>query len=468
MFQLGNEPEKALLAYQRANMWRELFTLARSSGIVDDEAMNELAADVAGASWLSSPHPTCGTTSAELVLTSLHRRAESLSGKRRYDEAARVLLEYGDDVDGAVYYLCEGSLHSEAVRIVRRATLFTRAVRHSLTLPHPDRPPCTTASTSSTRASSPARSTCSSACSTTLATWRNSSTSRLRGWATSGASTRRTPVRSLSFLRWYWARLIEVLEQTTTSAWTTLLRRSRTSSSRQTACRTLARPSRGTPSTQRPRRAARGRPRALLCTRSASACTTPLTRPDVDDHSKTASSRRRAALKRAAGKKGTVYEELYLLNSIKKTAEVKLGEVQSPSLSPPSLPARSRVRHRALTSSFAPHAAETAALLPVLLTLSTTEHRSAALSLHGALSSLESRLSLALDAVWAPREAAWVAERIEEQRVRESGDPVRVAEWEARPRAVEGEEETRRVERPRLARERWRVGMLERGGEKVK
>lgn len=163
-----------------------------------------------------------------------------------------------------------------------------------------------------------------------------------------------------------------------------------------------------------------------------------------------------------------MYEELYLLNSIKKTAEVKLGEVQSPSLSPPSLPARSRVRHRALTSSFAPHAAETAALLPVLLTLSTTEHRSAALSLHGALSSLESRLSLALDAVWAPREAAWVAERIEEQRVRESGDPVRVAEWEARPRAVEGEEETRRVERPRLARERWRVGMLERGGEKVK
>lgn len=30
-----------------------------------------------------------------------------------------MLLEYGEDVDGAVYTLCEGALHSEAIRIVR-------------------------------------------------------------------------------------------------------------------------------------------------------------------------------------------------------------------------------------------------------------------------------------------------------------------------------------------------------------
>lgn len=45
--------------------------------------------------------------------------------------------------------------------------------------------------------------------------------------------------------------------------------------------------------------------------------------------SKTSGSRRRAALKKAAGKKGTVYEEMYLLNSLKKTAESRLAELQS-------------------------------------------------------------------------------------------------------------------------------------------
>lgn len=43
---------------------------------------------------------------------------------------------------------------------------------------------------------------------------------------------------------------------------------------------------------------------------------------------KTATSRRKAALKRVAGRKGTVYEEMYLLNSVKKAVETRLAELQ--------------------------------------------------------------------------------------------------------------------------------------------
>lgn len=44
---------------------------------------------------------------------------------------------------------------------------------------------------------------------------------------------------------------------------------------------------------------------------------------------KTATSRRKAALKRVAGRKGTVYEEMYLLNSIKKVVEGRHSDLQS-------------------------------------------------------------------------------------------------------------------------------------------
>lgn len=45
--------------------------------------------------------------------------AEDLVGKRRHAEAARVLLDYAKDVDTAIEALCEGNLHTEAVRTVR-------------------------------------------------------------------------------------------------------------------------------------------------------------------------------------------------------------------------------------------------------------------------------------------------------------------------------------------------------------
>lgn len=68
-----------------------------------------------------------------------------------------------------------------------------------------------------------------------------------------------------------------------------------------------------------------------------------------------------------------------------------------------------------------------------------------------------------MSTVWDPLEAAWRAEALEEQRVRDTGDPMRVAEWEQRPRPVEGEEETKRVERPKVADEKWRIGLLDAG-----
>lgn len=48
-----------MLAFQRAHAWQELFTLAQSTGTVDEESLKDLAVDVAGAyglvSWASAP-----------------------------------------------------------------------------------------------------------------------------------------------------------------------------------------------------------------------------------------------------------------------------------------------------------------------------------------------------------------------------------------------------------------------------
>ncbi|GAA6056745.1 hypothetical protein JCM3770_005875 [Rhodotorula araucariae] len=340
LFQLGNQPEKALLAYQRANLWQELFTLAQSSGIVDQDGVQELAADV----------------------------AESLAGKRRYNEAARVLLEYGDDVDGALYYLCEGALHAEAVRI---ATLHSRpGLIDSRIKP---------------------------------------STLELQQRLVDDFTEIEEQVEKQV------ARLGELKQKYEENPYYYFCVDDPVAALENVELAPDGMSDAGTAFTR------------YTVNPTTLASSTRRT-------SKTASSRRRNALKKAAGKKGTVYEEMYLLNSLKKAAETRLAELQ----------------------------VETAALLPVLLSLHSAAHRSAALELQAALARLEAVLTRALAAVWDPLEAAWAAERAEEVRVRESGDPLRAAEWDARARPVEGEEETRRVERPRLAGERWRLGMLER------
>jgi len=172
--------------------------------------------------------------------------------------------------------------------------------------------------------------------------------------------------------------------------------------------------------------------------------------------SRTARSRRRAGLKKIAGKKGSVYEEMYLLNSIKKSLEVKIAELQSKLHIP-----------RLISSVADPRvswlAAEVAGLLPILLTLSSSSHRSSASELQSALTAFEAFLVSLVNRIWLPREQEWKAEQVEEQQIRDKGDASLLAEWEARPKPIEGEAETKRVERPTLAKVKWRIGMLSTG-----
>lgn len=49
----------------------------------------------------------------------LTRKPEEMTSKHRYGDAGRVLLEYGDDVRGAVMVYADGGLFSEARRTVR-------------------------------------------------------------------------------------------------------------------------------------------------------------------------------------------------------------------------------------------------------------------------------------------------------------------------------------------------------------
>ncbi|BGP18516.1 hypothetical protein JCM10213_002969 [Rhodosporidiobolus nylandii] len=338
LFQLGGQPQKALLAYQRANAWQELFTLALSTGVPEDE-VKELAVDT----------------------------AESLTGKRRYADAARVLLDYGKDVEASVQALCEGNLYAEGIRLIAlnsRPDLLDSHIK---------------------------------------------------------PSTLELQQRMLDDM----SDLTEQIEK----------QLSRLEDLKQKCeqnpyiyfC------------IDDPAAALEG---VELAPDGMSDAGTAFTRYTVAPttmasssrrSSKTATSRRRQALKKAAGKKGSVYEEMYLLNSIKKTAEVKLAELQN----------------------------DAAALLPVLLTLSSSEHRSAAIDLQSGLAFFITFLLSALDQIWTPRERAWREEREDEQRIRDSGDQMRLLEWEARPRPTEGEEETKRVERPAVPKERWRLGVLD-------
>ncbi|KZV82846.1 IkappaB kinase complex, IKAP component [Exidia glandulosa HHB12029] len=88
-FVVSGKPDKAMVAYERALNWRELFALAIANG-----------------------------KGAEDVLDMGRRVGDALSSKRRYLDAATVLREYADDVDGAVRALSEGNEFAEAVRII--------------------------------------------------------------------------------------------------------------------------------------------------------------------------------------------------------------------------------------------------------------------------------------------------------------------------------------------------------------
>ncbi|GAA5993070.1 hypothetical protein JCM10908_003090 [Rhodotorula pacifica] len=343
MFRLGGEPEKAMLAYQRAHAWQELFTVALGAGQVDEDGLKDLAAEV----------------------------SEDLVSKRRHAEAARVLLDYAKDVEAAIDALCEGNLHSEAVRTATFASrldlIESRISDSTLELQNRLLEDCEE-----------------------LREQIEKQVDRLRELKDKQEQNPYfyfcidDPVAALEN--------VEIAPDGMSDAGTAYTRYT-------------VNPTTMASSTRR--------------------------------SSKTAGSRRKAALKRVAGRKGTVYEEMYLLNSIKKAAETRLAELQG----------------------------EAGAVLPVLLTLDSKEHREAAFELQAAVSAFEAFFASAMDRVWAPLEAHWRQEAVEDQRVRDTGDPALLMEWEQRPRPIEGEEETKRVERPKLAAVKWRIGMLSTSSE---
>ncbi|KAJ7478610.1 pol II transcription elongation factor [Mycena galericulata] len=80
---------KAMAAHEKSLDWQELFDLAVRTGVAEDG-----------------------------VIAMGYRVAEELVSKKRYSEAARVLLDYANDVREAVIALVQGSCFSEARRIV--------------------------------------------------------------------------------------------------------------------------------------------------------------------------------------------------------------------------------------------------------------------------------------------------------------------------------------------------------------
>lgn len=95
---------------------------------------------------------------------------------------------------------------------------------------------------------------------------------------------------------------------------------------------------------------------------------------------------------------------------------------------------------------------ETAALLPILVSFSSTAHRSAATALQSTLSEFEKILQEQLDMIYNWREEEWKAELIAENLERDRGEYVEKGKVE------EGRE---KIERPKLARGKWKIGLLD-------
>ncbi|KAF8753913.1 hypothetical protein RHS01_06782 [Rhizoctonia solani] len=88
-FSLANDSKRAMFAYEKARMWKELFSLALDTGVGGQD-----------------------------LIDMGHRVAESLVSHSRYSEAARVYLDYSQDVPSAVSALTHGNDLSEAFRVI--------------------------------------------------------------------------------------------------------------------------------------------------------------------------------------------------------------------------------------------------------------------------------------------------------------------------------------------------------------
>ncbi|KAJ3499885.1 hypothetical protein NLJ89_g10033 [Agrocybe chaxingu] len=91
VFMEAKRINKAMMAHEKALEWQELFDLA----MLDDD------------------------TDEDDIVAMGYRIAEELASKKRYGEAARVLLDYSKDIREAVIALLQGNLFSEARRIIR-------------------------------------------------------------------------------------------------------------------------------------------------------------------------------------------------------------------------------------------------------------------------------------------------------------------------------------------------------------
>lgn len=89
VFRQAYKPQKSMVAHEKALDWQELFELALQENTPPDD-----------------------------LVRMAHRVAEDLSSRKRYVEAARILLDYTDDVREAIKALVEGSQFSEARRII--------------------------------------------------------------------------------------------------------------------------------------------------------------------------------------------------------------------------------------------------------------------------------------------------------------------------------------------------------------
>ncbi|KAH9910699.1 IkappaB kinase complex IKAP component [Amylocystis lapponica] len=89
VFRRAGALEKALVAHERALEWQELYELAQQAQVSDD-----------------------------YVRDTAHRIVEDLASKKRHADAARVLLDYAQDVREAVNVLVQGTLFAEARRLI--------------------------------------------------------------------------------------------------------------------------------------------------------------------------------------------------------------------------------------------------------------------------------------------------------------------------------------------------------------
>ena len=109
VFTEAHQPSKAMIAYEKALNWQDLFDLAAREHVGEEEIVS-MGYRVSG---------LVATVSLECDLILIFSsRAEDLTSKKRYSEAARVLLDYAQDSRQAVIALVQGNSFSEARRIV--------------------------------------------------------------------------------------------------------------------------------------------------------------------------------------------------------------------------------------------------------------------------------------------------------------------------------------------------------------